>query len=289
MDIPKYPFTGTMRTSYSAIVLTFVFINLLIGSATAETLKDLPYKTGPGLTKYEKERCRVDLYLPNGKKQFPTLVWFHGGGLRNGDKGSKAALVVAHRMLSHGIAVASANYRLSPKVKFPTYIEDSAAVTQWVTETIAHYGGDPNKVFVGGHSAGGYLALMLALDAHYLADTGLDPQTIAGYVPVSGQTVVHSTIIEERNMTKGKVLVDEAAPLYHISKNTPPILILAGDNDNPARLEENQLLIAKLKAAGHPSAELFIGEDRTHGSIITSMGQEDDGVALAAVNFIGLN
>ena len=76
-------------------------------------VRDLPYKT-EGLD-YEKERCKLDLYLPADRKGFPVVVWFHGGGLKGGDKAARAAIQVGQRLASAGIAVASANYRLSPK------------------------------------------------------------------------------------------------------------------------------------------------------------------------------
>jgi len=121
----------------------------------------------------------LDVYLPKGKKDFATLVWFHGGGLKNWDKGSRksgdsgstALLATSFAVIGIavigiaviGIAVIVPNYRLSLKATFPAYIQDAAAAVVWVRQQMPKYGADSNKVFVGGHSAGDYLALMLAM------------------------------------------------------------------------------------------------------------------------------
>lgn len=99
------------------------------------------------------------------------IVWFHGGGITAGDKGSKDTTAVVTRMAQDGFLVASVNYRLSPKATYPAYLEDAAAAVAWVLKNAADHGGDPKKVFVAGHSAGGYLTTMLALDERYLAST----------------------------------------------------------------------------------------------------------------------
>ena len=85
--------------------------------SAVQTLTDLPYKSGDNLSDYEKERCTLDLYLPAGKKGFPTLVWFHGGGLTGGVKNGKDTVAVVRSLAASGVAVASVNYRLSPKAK----------------------------------------------------------------------------------------------------------------------------------------------------------------------------
>jgi acetyl esterase/lipase len=139
-------------------LVPFVLIaSLLVVTARAETavkeLADLPYRSEVGMDEYSTERCKLDLYLPDGKKDFPTVIWFHGGGLENGDKSSARKL--GRVLAEDGIALASVNYRFSPKVKFPAYIEDAAASAAWVLKQIAEHGGDRSRVCISGHSAGG--------------------------------------------------------------------------------------------------------------------------------------
>ena len=136
-------------------------------AGSVRVLADVPYKLAAA-TDYERAWCKLDLYLPKDRQGFATIVWFHGGGLRNGDKGGDIAVGFAKRFSSVGIAVASVNYRLSPQAKFPAYIEDAAAAVAFVHKEIVSYGGSDKLIFVSGHSAGGYLTSMIGMDARYL-------------------------------------------------------------------------------------------------------------------------
>ena len=126
---------------------------------------DISYKSGSGLSEYERERCALDLYVPEGAADFPVIVWFHGGGLTAGDKAEATQAGIARSLAARGIGVASVNYRLSPRAGYPAYVEDAAASVAWVLDHIADFGGDPANVFVSGHSAGAHLvAACLATD-----------------------------------------------------------------------------------------------------------------------------
>lgn len=133
-------------------------------------LTDMAYKQGDALTDYEKERCKLDVYLPKEGQGFATLVWFHGGGLKNGDKDGRKitndsvkTAKIARSLAAAGIAVVAPNYRFSPKATFPAYIQDAAAAVAWVRKHIVGYGGDPARIFIGGHSAGGYFYSIILL------------------------------------------------------------------------------------------------------------------------------
>lgn len=255
-------------------------------NAEVQLSPNLAYKTGANLTAYETERCKLDLYLPAGMKSFPTLVWFHGGGLTGGVKDDSFTGNIAQRLVSLGIAVAAPNYRLSPKAKYPAYVEDAATAVVWVRTNIAAYGGDPSRVFVGGHSAGGYLTFMVGLDERWLGAHGLDTAALAGLIPVSGQTLTHYTIREERGLPKSKLFADEAAPVYHARKDTPPLLVLYAERDMAMRVEENQLLVAALKAAGNSQVTGRLIPDRDHGSIAENIKNANDPVLRAILDFI---
>ncbi len=252
----------------------------------AETLKNLAYKSGDQLSEYEVQRCRLDLYLPREGKGFSTLVWFHGGGLTGGNKDGDATRKIAESLARAGIAVAVPNYRLSPKAKYPAYIEDAAAAFAWTKAHIAEHGGNPNKLFIGGHSAGGYLTLMLGLDEHYLRDLGLSPSAIAGLIPVSGQTMTHYTVREERGVGKFTITADEAAPVFHACKDTPPMLVLYADHDMVARAEENAYFVAIMKGAGNTHVTGKLISDRTHGSIGNNIANDGDPARVALMEFM---
>jgi acetyl esterase/lipase len=243
--------------------------------------EDLAYRSGAGLSEYERERSFLDLYVPEGASGYPAIVWFHGGGLTAGDQAA-----IARTLAARGIAVASVNYRLSPRASYPAYIEDTAASVAWVLEHIGEYGGDAGKVFVSGHSAGGYLAAMVGVDAHYLAAEGHRLDEIAGLIPISGQMVTHATVRDERGLPNDRPLIDAAAPSFHVSADLPPFLAIAGSEDLPARAEENRYFVAALKAVGHADASYREFEGRTHGTIVTQIPEDRDPVTEAIVAFV---
>ena len=248
-------------------------------------VKDIAYKTGDSLTDYEKTRCKLDLFLPTTGQDFPVLVWFHGGGLTGGSKeGFKAT---AERFVHAGIAVAAVNYRLSPKATYPAYLDDTAAAFAWVKTHAAEFRLDPKRVFVGGHSAGGYLTFMVGLDDRWLKPYGLTTDAIAGLIPISGQVMTHYTVREERGIKDHNVIsADEAAPINHLHKETPPFLILYADHDMPARREESMYLAAALRATGNTGVQQLQIDDRTHGSIAGNMVHPGDPAAEAIIKFI---
>ena len=247
---------------------------------------DEPYKSGVSLTDYERQRCKLDWYLPAEGKNFDTIVWFHGGGLQNGHKADDIAKSFSERFAREGIAVASVNYRLSPKVKFPEYIEDAAAAVAYVKSNVAKHGGSPDRVFVSGHSAGGYLTAMVGMDPKYLEAHGLMRDSLAGYIPVAGQMITHSTVRGERGIPRTQPIIDEGAPSFHATQLTAPFFCIAGDNDLPARSEENRYFVAAMKAAGHKAIEFREFADRNHGTIASRMSEPGDVVAEAVKAFI---
>ncbi|MEP6670488.1 MAG: alpha/beta hydrolase [Chthoniobacter sp.] len=250
-------------------------------------VKDIAYKSGDALTDYEKSRCKLDLYLPASGDHFPALVWFHGGGLTGGTKDADSTKEICRRFARAGIAVAAVNYRLSPKATYPAYLDDSAAAFAWVKTHAAEQHINPARVFVGGHSAGGYLAFMLGLDARWLKPYDMAPSAIAGLIPVSGQVMTHYTVREERGIKDHNVIsADEAAPINHLHKDTPPFLILYADKDMPARREESMYLAAALRATGNPRVQQLQIDDRTHGSIAGNMVHPGDPAAEAILHFI---
>lgn len=274
----------------SSLLLPLLALALSQVAASPPTIKitaDLPYKEGPSLTEYETTRCRLDVHVPAGASDgLPVLVWFHGGGITAGDKGGNKTQPVASRLAQDGLVVASVNYRLSPKATYPAYLEDAAASVAWVIKNAARFGGDPAKVFVAGHSAGGYLTTMLALDPRYLATHQLKPESVRGYIPVAGQMITHATVRQERGIPKTTLIVDEAAPLYHVRKDLPPMLILYAEKDMLMRAEENRFFAEALTAAGCTNFRIEEVPGQDHGGIGEGMHQEDHPTRKLITGFI---
>lgn len=278
--------TGT-RAFHIAVALILVPLHATPGFAQDIAVhENLPYKSGAGLSDYERERCLLDLYLPADGDDHAVVVWFHGGGITAGDKAEATQVAIARTLAAKGIAVASVNYRLSPRASFPAYIDDAAASVAWIIDHAADYGIDSGKVFVSGHSAGAYLASMAGTDPQYLAAYGHATDELAGLIPISGQMVTHGTVRSEQGLPLEHPVIDAAAPIYHVGTKLPPILAIAGSADMPARPEENRYFIAALNAAGHPDATYLEFAGRTHGTIVTQIPEAGDPVALAMIEFI---
>ena len=232
-------------------------------------LRDIPYTSvarmdgKPEQDAYKLERCKLDLYYPEEADDFATLVWYHGGGLTGGNKH------IPDEFRRQGFAVVSVNYRLSPRATCPAYLEDAAQALAWVFRHIQEYGGSADKVFVSGHSAGGYLALMLALDKSWTAAYGLDADRIVKAYPISGQTNTHYTIRKERGLPDDLPVIDAYAPVNRVRAEGCPLMLITGDRslEMLARYEENAHLSAILKHFVHPS-ELFELNGFDHGTVL---------------------
>ncbi len=233
------------------------------GPAKYNLASDILYREGNDLTDYMRERCRLDVYYPTQVKEFPTVVWFHGGGLTGGERSVPDALK------EKGIAVVAVNYRLSPKVKSPAYVDDAAAAVAWTFKNVEKYGGSRRKIFVSGHSAGGYLTSMIGLDKHWLAAYGIDADEIAGLIPYSGHAITHFTVRAERGIDGKQPVVDEMAPLFHVRKDAPPLLLITGDRELEmlGRYEENAYLWRMMQLVEHPDTTLYELDGYNHGQM----------------------
>ena len=229
------------------------------------TEHDIQYRDGgrEELTEYMKAQCRLDVYHPENVKGYATVVWFHGGGLTAGKR------YLPEQLKGQGIAVVPVSYRLYPKVKCPAYIDDAVAAVAWVFKHIEEYGGDANKIFVSGHSAGGYLTSMVGLDKRWLAGYGIDADDIAGLIPFSGHTITHFTVRKERGIPGTQPVVDEYAPLYHVRPDAPPLVLITGDRNLEmlGRYEENAYLWRMMKVVGHKNTVLYELQGFNHGGM----------------------
>ncbi len=271
--------------------LAFLLCLAVISAGATETkvIKDVPYKDDVvSLTPYEQERCKLDLTVPVGAKGFATYVWFYGGGMKNGGKDlrSEYCAEIRESLAQGGVAVVTPDYRLSPKAKYPAYVDDAAAAIAWTVKHIAEQGGDPHKVFIGGHSAGATLALLVGMDPDRLKPHGLSLGSVAGIAQVSAQVLTHYTIREERGQPRYAITCDEAAPAFYIRKALPPILTIYAQNDMLSRAEENQFFVTTLKAAGHAENYSLRVDDRDHASVGHRIRDLDDPARLAILNFI---
>lgn len=245
--------------------LCFTLAAATVQAQEYRTDRNIGYRPNGG-DKYAAERCVLDVYYPENASGSHVVVWFHGGGLVGGEK------YIPSELQRKGICVVGVNYRLSPKAHHPAYIEDAAAAVSWTVDNIARYGGDPAKIIVAGHSAGGYLALMLALDKDYLGRHGIDAaKDIASYWPVSGQCVTHDAIRSERGLDPAIPYIDKYAPLHHIKTVTAPVTLVCGqaELELPHRVAENYFLYQALLGAGNKTVRYYSLAGFDHGTCLS--------------------
>lgn len=218
---------------------------------------DIAYRTTED--KYAQKQCLLDIAAEEGAHDAPVIVWFHGGGLTGGLK------ELPEPLMRDGVVLVGVGYRLSPNVVVNDIIDDAACAIAWVFENIEKYGGSRDKIFIAGHSAGGYLVSMVGLDKSRLARYGIDANSLRGIVPFSAQVITHFTERDARGIRDTQPVVDYLAPLYHVRGDAAPILLLLGDRELEmlGRYEENAYFWRMLRLAGHKDVEIreFDGYD----------------------------
>ena len=258
------------RPAAAALLLVLSSLPAAAQSQSVTVVRDLDYVAG---TEYPDGKDRLDLYVPQGARNAPVILSFHGGALSAGDRGDET--FVGRRFAAAGYVTAVASYRLSPQVAHPAHIEDAAAAFAWVKRNIAKHGGDPDRIVVIGHSAGAYLAMLLVTDARYLAAHKLTPGDIKGVVPVSGFFWVDKPgVAPDRPKyvwgSDPKVWA-EASPVRYLRANLPPVLLIDTDGDESWRQQQNVDFAAALRAAGNKDVSTHKVKGRTHMSVWTEM------------------
>src|SRR6516162_9074382 len=193
------------------------------GNFEVEVHKNIPYVEGKDVD----ERQKLDLYVPKGAKDYPTLFFIHGGGWKAGSRSGFDR--IGRTFAKNGVGFVSVGYRLSPKVKHPAHIQDVAKGFAWTVANIGKHGGNPGAIFVSGHSAGGHLAALLATDDDYLKAEKLSLSNIKGAIPVSGAFVISTRM---KNVFGDDAEVcKKASPQNHVREGLPPFLILYADGE----------------------------------------------------------
>jgi acetyl esterase/lipase len=249
-----------------------------LGPGMVKMVKDVPYFSGKDA---DKERHRLDLYLPAGSGEFPVMLFVHGGGWKNGNKAEFEFL--GKTLAGRGIGVVAINYRLFPKVKFPANVEDVARAFAWTHENIARYGGRADRLYLGGHSAGGHLVSLIATDESYLKAHKLSLSDVRGVLSISGLYAIRQgrfPLFEDTPEGAKK-----ASPIHQVQANHPPFLVVYAEQDFPRFGEMAEEFCRALREASCDVKCMKV-KDRTHGSVATKIAEEGDPVRLAILAFV---
>lgn len=225
-------------------------------------LSNISYRTNPN-NEYAENRCKLDVYYPENVKDVPVVVWFHGGGLEAGNKEIPAEIK------NCGYAVVGVNYRLLPKATIDECIDDAAAAVAWTFQHAKEINGSKNKIYVAGHSAGGYLTCMLGYDKQWLAKYGVDADSICALFPFSAQVITHYNVRKKDGIGPLQPIIDKYAPLSHMRADAPPTYIISGDRNMElyGRYEEQAYYWRMLQLVGHKNAFLYEIQGFDHGSM----------------------
>jgi acetyl esterase/lipase len=235
------------------------------------TVADDTYVRSEGLPYGPDPRQRFDLYQPAVPvRHAPLVVFFYGGSWSSGNRADYR--FVGEALASQGIVTMVADYRLSPEVRYPVFVQDSAKAVRWAIDMAATYGASPSRVHVMGHSAGAYNAAMVALDGRWLAAEGLRPTQLAGWIGLAGP--YDFLPIGDRKTQVAFEWPHTAAdsqPLVHASKRSPPALLLAPLNDTVVSPERSTLAMArKLEACG-VRVESALFDSVSHVTLVAAM------------------
>jgi acetyl esterase/lipase len=288
-----------------------------------DEVRDIAYRSD---AKADSYRHRLDLFVPKGKKDCPVVVLVHGGGWIIGDNRACGLYSsVGHFLASRGYAAVLPNYRLSPHIKHPEHVRDLASAVRWTRSNIARYGGNPEQLFLMGHSAGGHLVALLATDEAYLKAEGLKTADIQGIISVGGVYKVPAETppfsvggpgpfalrldqlypIRGDNVALPHVPIglsfpfdpygpafgadpkDRAAasPLTHVRRGLPPFLLLVGDSDLPTLTNTADEFQQALRREGC-AVRLQKLEKRNHDSALFSAISPEDPAARAILEFL---
>jgi Esterase/lipase len=196
------------------------------------------------------ERQKLDIYMPETLPK-AVFVYFHGGGIESGDKSEQLNMAA---LTENGIGVVIPNYRMYPNASYPQFLNDAAQAVAWTYDNYKDI-----KIYVGGSSAGAYMAMMLAFDKRYLSEFGIDSDSVSGYVFDAAQPTAHFNILRELGIDTRRVIIDDRAPLYHITgdRNYPPMLVICADNDIKSRYEQTLLFMSTLDHFGYGNKAEF--------------------------------
>ena len=229
-------------------------------SAAVRVAHDVVYAPGG--------RNSLDIWaVPDARRNRPVLVFWYGGGWVGGAKEDYG--FAARAFAARGFVVVVPDYRLVPQVRFPAFVQDGAAAVGWVTRNIAHYGGDPTRIVLSGHSAGAYTVALLALDPRYLQAAGVDPVVVRAAAPLSGPYDFYP-YTGSAIAAMGEAAPRETQPIAFVRPDAPHMLLVTGGDDVTVGPHNARDLAAALRRVGAP-ATLRVYPGLGHESIVMAL------------------
>ncbi|CAN5894191.1 N/A [soil metagenome] len=246
---------------------------------------------------------RLDVYAPRNAKGAPVVHFVHGGYWVAGDKDYYRALTglygsVGEALAARGIVTVVQSYRLVPEGTIDDLLDDVITGLRWTEEHVAEHGGDPSRLFMMGHSAGGHVVALIGADDTELTKRGMNPDSVRGYIPISA-----IWDIADMNANLGGPLNEKVSypvfgrdrtrwaaysPYARLSARSRPFLIAIGEHDYPYLIPQAERARARLVGLGvSPAWHLAAGNE--HDSMVLRFGAKDDNMTAAVVDFVMAN
>lgn len=178
-------------------------------------------------------RQKLDIYVPKGRHEKPlsVVLFFYGGGWDSGKK--EDYLFAAEAFTSKGYLTVIPDYRIFPEIKFPDFLKDAASASKWVKANVARFGGNPDTIFIVGHSAGAHIGMMLNLNTEYLADAQLTPSDFRGFIGLAGPYDFLPLKSDRLKTIFGpKTSRWQSQPIHFVTGKNQPTLLLVGLKDD---------------------------------------------------------
>ena len=238
-------------------------LNFTIPKSGYTVHKDVAY----GRDKSQK----LDIYVPETKRASRCVVlFFYGGSWQTGSKDKY--LFAGEAFSSLGCVTVLAEYRRYPEVKYPVFLQDSAKALAWTHGHIAEYGGNADNIFVAGHSAGAYNAMMLATDTTLLKAEGARDNWIRGVIGIAGPYDFLPFSDDKIKDIFSTVRAEDTQPVNYVHANMPPVLMATGDKDKEVLPRNTRLMAAKMEKFGN-KPEVKVYNSATHVGIALSLAR----------------
>jgi acetyl esterase/lipase len=262
------------RTRALAAALTSLFLAscaqvwyATVGSA--DSAHDLSVKHG--IVFDAEHGLKLDVYAPHAAQGAPVAVFFYGGSWEAGRR--RWYRYVGEALASKGIVAVIPDYRKFPDVRFPEFMADAANATKWTFAHATEFGGDAQRIFVAGHSAGGHIAALLACDKRYLAAAGLAPRNLAGMIGLAGAYAFLPYVEDEAEIfgddAEGRY---DSQPINFVDGDEPPMLLLQGLDDDEVT-PNNAEVMAERAQAMDGTAVLKLYPDIDHGDLLVALAR----------------
>lgn len=269
MANPLWQRFGAMLGGFLLLVLTGCSPVKVLNALTP----DDTFHSTTGIAYGDDPRQKLDVYVPRQPlKDAPVVVFFYGGSWNSGARGDYA--FVGEALASRGIVAVLADYRLYPQVRYPLFLEDSARAVAWTRTHIHEFSGNPQRLYLMGHSSGAYNAAMLALDPGLLNAVGMSPEDLSGWIGLAGP--YDFLPIENPQVRPVFFWPDsppQSQPINHVRHGEPPALLIAATKDNLVNPARNTAGLArKLREAGVPVQDLYYSR-LNHVTLVASLSR----------------